>query len=90
MKYFVLAACLAFASTSFAWDNPDIEKKYESESGYKSRFGNEYQYDLSKPQDRIRYGTDYDAQRRDSLSVDPRRGIERGLGEYGGGVKSKR
>ena len=90
MKYLVLALSLAFATTASAWDDQKFENGYKRDSGFKSRFGNEYQYDLSKPQDRIRYETDYNAQRRDSFNLDPMREIERDLGEYGGGIKSNR
>lgn len=76
-KYFLL---LVIASApAFAWDS-DNEKQ-----GYKSRFGSEYEYDLSKPTDQIRYEVDVGAQMRDEMDVDPRREIEQDMGQYGGG-----
>ncbi|HYN54368.1 MAG TPA: hypothetical protein VES38_06660 [Methylotenera sp.] len=66
-------------------------REYNAEEGkYKSRFGNEYEYDLSKPSDQIRYETDTRAQMRDELDVDPRREIERDLGQHGGGKVKRR
>ena len=66
--------------------DPSLDGEYQrKDSGYKSRFGNKYEYDLSKPSDQIRYEVDPDAQRRDSMDIDPMRSIERDLGEFGGG-----
>jgi hypothetical protein len=62
----------------------------DNKSNYKSRFGNEYQYDLSRPADQIRYENDIRAQMRDELDVDPRRDLERDMGQYGGGKVKKR
>jgi hypothetical protein len=84
----VFSIVLLLASTAaFAWDNPDISADRNKEQNYKSRFGTEYEYDLSRPADRIRYQTDPAAQVRDSIDTNPRRQIERDLGEYGGGVR---
>jgi hypothetical protein len=52
---------------------------------YKSSFGNEYQYDLSKPSDQLKYELDLKAQMRDELDIDPRRELERDLLQNGGG-----
>uniref|UniRef100_UPI0034DEA275 hypothetical protein n=1 Tax=Candidatus Thiodubiliella endoseptemdiera TaxID=2738886 RepID=UPI0034DEA275 len=54
-----------------------------SNSSYKSSFGNQYQYDLSKLTDRNRYSTDMSAQTRDLTN--PWKNLERGMGQYGGG-----
>ncbi len=54
--------------------------------GYESSTGNRYEYDLSDPGDQLEYGVDLDAQMRDSTSVNPTRELDRGLGEYGGGI----
>lgn len=86
MKKMIFLA-LIIPLTANAWDNPDIEQKYERKQEYKSSFGNKYDYDLSRTQDRIRYETDYDAQKRDRLDVNPMREIERDLGEHGAGVR---
>lgn len=80
---------LSISTTAMAWDNPDITRE-RTDTSYKSRFGNEYQYDLSKPQDRIQYKYDRDARRRDAMDIDPRRNIERDLGEIGGGKRERK
>jgi hypothetical protein len=54
---------------------------------YKGSSGTDYQYDLSKPNDKLLYGIDLKAQMNDKLSVDPRRNIDHGLGQHGGGIK---
>lgn len=60
---------------------------YGSDSnGYEGSSGSRYQYDLSNPSDRNRYGIDLDAQRRDQMSLDPGRSLDRGMGQYGGGI----
>ncbi|SMM99367.1 hypothetical protein SPONN_502 [uncultured Candidatus Thioglobus sp.] len=41
---------------------------------------------MSDPSDRIDYSIDVDAQMRDRLSVEPSRDLDRGLGQYGGGI----
>lgn len=59
----------------------------DSEStDYQGSSGARYQYDMSDPSDRTEYSVDLDAQRRDQMSVDPGRSIDRGIGQYGGGV----
>jgi hypothetical protein len=55
-------------------------------SQYESNSGTSYQYDLNNPGDSIDYSTDLDAQRRDQMSSDPRRDLDRRSGQYGGGV----
>jgi hypothetical protein len=81
---------LAFSSvsaSSFAWNYMDENNSRDnSNRGYESSFGNKYEYDLSRPIDRIRYNLDLGAQLRDSIDVNPTRNLERGLGQYGGGV----
>lgn len=54
---------------------------------YKGPSGTEYQYDLSRPSDKLRYDLDLKAKMKDKLSVDPRRNIDRDLGQHGGGIK---
>ena len=55
-------------------------------SGYTGSSGTRYEYDLSKPTDRNRYSTDLDAQRRDSMSLSTGWMLDRGMGQYGGGI----
>lgn len=59
----------------------DSQYKYQGASGKK------YKYDLSKPGDRLQYETDPAAKINDSIDPDPRKNLDRGLGEYGGGGK---
>ena len=93
-----LALVLSSVTTSsFAWDYMDennnndksirgYEDNDNSIRGYESSFGNKYEYDLSRPGDRLRYEVDPGAQLRDSIDVNPTRDLERNLGQYGGGV----
>ena len=69
-------------------DSNRFDRSYDSEQdkGYETSFGNRYEYDLSNPSDRVRYGADPNAQLRDSIDVNPIRDVERSVGEYGGGV----
>jgi hypothetical protein len=53
---------------------------------YRGSSGTTYQYDLSNPSDQLRYGVDPMAQMRDQMNVNPGVEIDRGLGQYGGGV----
>ena len=55
-------------------------------SGYRSSTGSTYEYDLSNPIDRLRYGADPAAKLRDRIDINPQRRIERNTGQYGGGV----
>jgi hypothetical protein len=54
---------------------------------YQGPTGTQYQYDLNRPQDQLRYEFDTKAQQRDSISVDPRRDLDRDSGRQGGGVR---
>ena len=54
--------------------------------GYQGSSGSNYQYDLNNPSDRNSYSIDLDAQRRDRMSSDPGRSLDRGMGQYGGGI----
>lgn len=45
-----------------------------------------YQYDLNKPSDRMNYGYDTDAQRRDQMSTNPNRTLDRNTNQRGGGI----
>lgn len=65
----------------YSTDDNDNEYKYEGSSGTK------YKYDLSDPSDRIDYSMDLDAQMNDSLNVNPGVGLDRGMGQYGGGIE---
>jgi len=59
----------------------------QSKYGYQDISGKKYQYDLSNPNDRLQYQVDPGARLRDSIDPDPRRNIDQGVGQYGGGGK---
>ena len=58
------------------------------ESSYKSYSGTQYQYDMSKSSDSLRYSVDIAAQQRDKMNFNSSRSIDRKMGQYGGGVYS--
>lgn len=62
----------------------DSDDSYNRDSSYESSSGNQYQYNLNKPTDRIRYEHDPSAQIRDKYN--PRTNIDRNQGQYGGGI----
>ena len=82
LRLFTGALILTLSVPAFAWNDFDDD----SRDGYTSSFGNRYEYDLSNPSDRISYDVDVSAQMRDRLDVNPTRDLERGMGQYGGGV----
>ncbi len=90
VKKLLAAASLASIATSaYSYEyNYEYNNQYNSDqnNSYESSYGNQYQYDLSDQSDRMDYQYDYDAQMRDRLSVEPTRSLDRGLGEYGGGI----
>jgi hypothetical protein len=73
--------------TPYPYSNP-YSNPYDTPStrNYQSNTDTSYQYDLSNPSDRLGYSVDPGAQMRDRLSVNPLRSIDRGLGQYGGGI----
>ena len=68
-------------------DIRDIEEK--SEYGYEGSSGTRYKYNLSEPDDRMKYKTDIDTQLNDKVYMPTKPGvkIDRGLNQYGGGVE---
>jgi hypothetical protein len=60
---------------------PVVDSKYP----YRGFSGAGYQYDLTKPMDRLRYQTDFAAQNRDRIDV--RRKSDQFQGQQGGGIK---
>jgi hypothetical protein len=63
----------------------NAKNKEENEYKYKSLLGNKYKYDLSNPYDKMRYDIDLGAQLKDGIS--PMRNLDKGMGQYGGGIK---
>jgi hypothetical protein len=88
MKKLILLSAL-LSTSALAWDNPAITKESEyssnSNSTYKSDYGNNYKYDLTNQNDRRSYGNDRAAQIRDSVDVNPYKSLERDRGQYGAG-----
>ncbi len=64
-------------------DSPSVGQS--SAQRYQGTSGRNYEYDLSKPSDQLRYSVDIDAQRRDQRGSINRE-IDRSLGQYGGGM----
>ncbi len=54
---------------------------------YRGSSGVEYQYDRSRPRDELLYELDLKAKLKDSVNVDPRRDLDNGLGQRGGGAR---
>jgi hypothetical protein len=77
----ILMLVLLFGASLYAYDyNSDSN----DDANYESSSGNQYKYDLSDPSDRLEYSVDVGAQLDDS--VNPSVGLDRSLGEYGGGI----
>ena len=75
------------SSTSYKYDTPSYNSNSNSSSGYKSYFGNTYQYDLSNPVDRVKYNSDPLAKLRDRVGDNKyQRELESNLGQSGGGI----
>ncbi|MGO9019184.1 MAG: hypothetical protein ACLQVJ_12640 [Syntrophobacteraceae bacterium] len=92
LLFSIVVFCVAsMPILTLAWRGDDYNESYDRQGQpnyrYRRYSGKEYQYDLSKPQDRIRYETDPSAQIRDEINVDPRIELDRELGQYGGGAK---
>ena len=68
-------------------DIRDIEDRMEYK--YEGSSGTRYKYDLSEPDDRMKYKLDVDAQIKDKVYMPTKPGvkIDRGLNQYGGGVE---
>jgi hypothetical protein len=102
MKYKIIFGSIALCVSSYTYSgcvgpvvNGDCltrtnvygyDNDSDDNSGYESRSGAKYQYDLNDPKDRNRYSIDLDAQRRDQMNTSPRRSTDRQSGQYGGGI----
>ncbi len=85
----ILGAIFAYSGSVMAapieWEPVGVDSGEEDgDSYYESSSGNQYQYNLNKRTDQIRYEYDAPAQIRDRY--DPRTQIDRNNGEYGGGI----
>ena len=65
------------------------QNRDENEYKYKGASGQEYQYNLSDPMDKLNYDLDLKAKMNDELyaPITPNVDLDRGLGQYGGGMK---
>ena len=65
------------------------QNRDENEYKYKGASGQEYQYNLSDPMDKLNYDLDLKAKMNDELyaPITPNVDLDRGLGQYGGGIK---
>jgi len=84
--FLAIALVLFLAGSVWAGDygyNRNDAQKYP----YKSYSGQRYQYDLSRPGDRLRYQVDPGAQLNDRLFTPPTVKMDRNMGQYGGGWK---
>jgi len=75
----------ALTSTNGAYMS--LTNQQDTNCRYKSSTGTCYKYDLSNPGDQIRYSIDLNAQLLDSINVNPSVDIDRGIGQFGGGIK---
>ena len=65
------------------------QNRDENEYKYKGASGQEYQYNLSDPMDKLNYDLDLKAKMNAELyaPIPPNVDLDRGLGQYGGGIK---
>lgn len=85
--FFIGCSVMAY---DYGYKNPYSNNNYNnnnSEYKYQGSSGTKYKYDLSNPADKIKYSVDVGAQLKDSINVNPRVGIDRGMGQYGGGIQ---
>lgn len=84
----------AYDNYSYSFDKYESyynqrQNRVESEYKYKGASGQEYQYDLSDPIDKLNYDLDLKAKMNDELNapITPNVDLDRGIGQYGGGIK---
>lgn len=91
MRRILLGLVVLLVTGQAAAADPYNDNPYNNQGNpnyrYQAPSGMQYQYDLSQPQDQVRYAVDPSAQIRDSINVDPRRELDRDLGLMGGGAK---
>ncbi len=87
MKRTLIATAIFLLPMTAVWADDPYKNNGEPNYKYKSGTGVEYQYDLSKPSDKVRYEVDPAAKLRDSLIVDPRVKLDRDRGQSGGGAR---
>ncbi|WP_333664752.1 hypothetical protein [Desulfobacter postgatei] len=80
-----------FLMTGSAWAKTKQNQgkdMFGNKPAFQTNTGARYEYNLSDPGDKIKYDTDPAAQIRDKVRMptDPRVNIDRGSGQYGGGI----
>ncbi|MDD2740652.1 MAG: hypothetical protein PHV02_00125 [Rhodocyclaceae bacterium] len=85
-----LLVCVSVSAEPIKWvpvttGTPSAPMPGGYNQGHQGASGAKYQYDLNNPGDRIRYEVDPAAQLRDQIAVDPRRDIDKSIGQQGGG-----
>lgn len=97
MKNLIIGSSLLLAMFSTCYAEPirwqpvtsgmpsaPMPDNYGSNQGYQGSSGAKYQYDLNNPADRNRYNIDLDAQRRDTMKINPG-SLDELKGQNGGG-----
>ncbi len=79
-----LMAAGAVNAEPITWEPVGTESSTNYNSYYESSSGNRYEYNLNNRVDQIQYEYDRPAQIRDAYN--PRTGIDRSMGQYGGGI----
>jgi hypothetical protein len=64
----------------------EIDGINDNQTGFESSSGTNYEYDLNDLSDRMDYGYDNEAQRRDQMSANPNRQLYQNTGQLGGGI----
>ena len=85
----ILVVTCSLMAGNYKYSNSYSNSNDESYK-YQGSSGTNYKYDLSKPTDRMNYSMDLDAQMNDRLNapLNPGVGLDRNLGQYGGGIQS--
>ena len=83
----ILAIAMVTISASAYGDDDPYMSNGDPNYRYEGSSGTRYQYDLSDPSDRLQYSVDPSAQLRDSVNVNPSVDVDRGMGQYGGGIE---
>ena len=73
---------------NYGYSNP-YSNNNNDDARYEGMSGTKYKYDLSDPVDRMDYSLDLDAQINDKLNapINPGVGLDRSMGQYGGGIQ---
>lgn len=88
VRMVILALAFSLASSALAWnyDTEPYDRAGEPNYRYEGMSGQNYQYDLSDPGDRMDYQMDLDAQMRDRINPSPGIDLDQQMNQYGGGA----